>query len=118
MEQAEKRPFIPRAPIAQSDFHHRARGSTGMNKATCAEEFHRPHHEFLSDKELSQRIDDGLKLLRELLTERNDTERWKSQYGQARNRFVFADLYYLAAIGRLPQHIDIKKLETELPDVT
>lgn len=118
MEQDENSPFIPKSPIAWSDFHHKAVGSSGMNKATCPEEFHRPHHEFFSDEDLSIRINDGLKLLRELLAERSDSERWKKQYGQARNRFVFADLYYLAGLGRLPAYIDIKKLEAEMPDLS
>jgi hypothetical protein len=117
MEQAEKRPFVPLPPLAQSDFHAEVLGSS-ERRAQRPEDYHRPEHEYLSDEELRARLNSEIYHLRVHLRNREDTTRWKSWYQKMKTQYVFPNLRYMQAIGRLPGYINIKELEEEFPDIT
>lgn len=112
--------FIPTPKLAQSNWHHKAMGSSHRHQPDTPENLHRPDHEFLTDNQLSWRIIEAVFYTREALTEfRNakDPERkahLERSFLRLRDNFLFPNLHYLAAIGRLPEGVSVSALEKEL----
>lgn len=111
--------FIPKPRLARSNAHHDAMGSSHRNMPNTAENWHRPQHEFSSDKELSREMLDDIEIVR---TERGNME--KEIKGERGKQFMLMyrmihdslmlDLRYLDVIGRLPEGINISQIEVEL----
>ena len=115
----ERKAFIPRPKLAQSNFHHEAMGSTHRHAPDTPRNWHKPAHEFLSDAELRLQIDGEIRDTREMYQSFNsksdamEKARLKRGFLVIRDKFLFPNLYYLQAIGRLQGDISITKLEEE-----
>ncbi len=116
--------FIPYPPLAQSNSHHKARGSSQRFLPDVPENLHRPNHEFMSDEELRQYVEKELSQVREEYGNLGHEEASKGGtrhvdfYKMMRDKFLMPNLCYLKVIGRLPEGIDLAAIgvELEIPD--
>lgn len=112
--------FIPKPKLAQSNFHHESMGSSHRHKPDTEENRHRPAHEFLTDWELRWRIAEEIADVRGALADfRNAEDPEKKKKAEktfllVRDKFLFPNLHYLVAIGRLPDDISVSGLKEEL----
>lgn len=102
--------FVPRAPLATSNYHHKMIGSS-QRYSSDPSELHRPWHEFMDDEQLKVKIEADITILRDF--GKPQTERDQHFYLTLRDRYILPDLHYLVAIGRLPADIDVSALEAE-----
>lgn len=119
----EERGFIPKPKLAQSNFHHKALGSSHRHTPDTPENLHKPAHEFLSDDELRAQVEEEIAQVRETLKdfreakEPDEKRRAENLLLAIRDKFLFPNLHYLVAIGRLPEGISVSNLKEELSPV-
>lgn len=112
--------FVPKPPLAESNYHHEAMGSSHRSLPDMPENLHRPHHEFMSDNELRAYVEKEIATVREEHSKLGSPEAEKGgmshgkMFLMIRDKFLMPNLHYLAVIGRLPDGIDIAALEAEL----
>ncbi|MBL7045519.1 MAG: hypothetical protein ISR99_00605 [Parcubacteria group bacterium] len=104
---------IPKAPLARTREHHVAIGSSGGSKNT--DEYQKTAAELMNDDELRAYMEKELQTVRE-----EQAKLGKERKGHAdmfrmiRDKFLMANLRYLAEVGRLPDGFNIEAIEEEL----
>ncbi|HMO77886.1 MAG TPA: hypothetical protein PKA42_00080 [Candidatus Paceibacterota bacterium] len=104
---------VPKAPLAKTREHHVALGSSDGSRKPG--EYRKTPAEMMDDAELRTYMEGELELVRaEHAKLGKEREGHVKMYRMIRDRFLMANLRYLAEIGRLPDGFDIDALEKEL----